>query len=49
MLGDLFIRYDLDVTGASGVDEAAGIVVDLSETGGGTTIDLDAAITIPEE
>ena len=49
VLGDLFVRYDLDVTGASGVDEAAGIVVDLSETGGGTTIDLDAAITIPEE
>ena len=48
-VADLIVRYTETLTGVPGVDAAVGIVVDLGSTGGGTTLDLDDAITVPEE
>lgn len=48
-VADLIVRYVETIAAVPGVDAASGIVVDLTSTGGGTTIDLPAAITVPEE
>jgi hypothetical protein len=46
-VADLIVTYDETFTGVPGVDVAVGIVVDLTSTGGGTTVSLPAAITVP--
>lgn len=46
-VADLIVTYSETFVGASGVDAAVEIVVDLESTGGGTTITLPDAITVP--